>query len=309
MRATLTAISPRLAIRTLVIGAGVVDFAGTWGQSARLGSWTSTLPVPVRSLTTPSWPGSGRPCSPRSSSSPRPPRPTPCCSNGQLAGAPAGVVAVADYQSAGRGRFDRRWESPPGRSLLFSVLLRPGEQELPAPRRHLAVAAVSLALVEGAKAVAGAEVQLKWPNDLVVDDLKLAGVLAESASDGSLVVGAGVNVDWAPDGLAGDVLEAPPAAVRSTAANSWWRSLLALDRLYGRWDLVSRRYRTACATVGREVTCPAGGHAPHHCEAWRSLSTNRAGWSCRASDGSQVTVAAGDVTHLRPTGAPSLSPQ
>ena len=94
-------------------------------------------------------------------------------------------MAVADYQSAGRGRFDRRWESPPGKSLLFSVLLRPGEQELPAPRRHLAVAAVSLSLVDGAKAVAGAEVQLKWPNDLVVDDLKLAGVLAESAPDGS----------------------------------------------------------------------------------------------------------------------------
>ena len=122
-------------------------------------------------------------------------------------GARAGLVVVADYQTAGRGRFDRRWESPPGKSLLFSVLLRPGEEELPAPRRHLAVAAVSLALVDGAKAVAGAEVQLKWPNDLVVGDLKLAGVLAESASDGSLVVGAGVNVGWAPDGLAGDVPE------------------------------------------------------------------------------------------------------
>ena len=69
------------------------------------------------------------------------------------AGAAAGLVVVADYQTAGRGRFDRRWESPPGKSLLFSVLLRPSEQELPAPRRHLAVAAVSLALVEGAVAV------------------------------------------------------------------------------------------------------------------------------------------------------------
>lgn len=186
-------------------------------------------------------------------------------------GAPAGVVAVADYQSSGRGRFDRRWESPPGKSLLFSVLLRPGEQELPAPRRHLAVAAVSLALVDAAKAVAGAEVQLKWPNDLVVDDLKLAGVLAESASDGSLVVGAGVNVEWAPDGL-------PVTYLSATCGHPVDRgellveTLLALDRLYGRWDLVSRRYRTACGTVGREVTVQLADSGP---------TTTRPGRRCR----------------------------
>ena len=57
---------------------------------------------------------------------------------------------------------------------------------------------MSLALTEGARVVAGVEVQLKWPNDLLFGDRKLAGVLAESAGNGGLVVGAGVNVDWAP---------------------------------------------------------------------------------------------------------------
>ena len=118
------------------------------------------------------------------------------------------MVVVADYQSAGRGRFERRWESPPGKSLLFSVLLRPSREELPPARRHLAVAAVSLALVEAARDVANVEVQLKWPNDLIVrngtaanstaGDEKVAGVLAEATSDGAIVVGAGVNVAWAP---------------------------------------------------------------------------------------------------------------
>ncbi len=118
-------------------------------------------------------------------------------------GAPEGTVVVADYQTAGRGRFERRWESPPGKSLLFSVLLRPSREELPPARRHLAVAAVSLALVEAARDIANVAVQLKWPNDLIVRDStagdeKVAGILAEATSDGAIVVGAGVNVAWAP---------------------------------------------------------------------------------------------------------------
>ena len=222
-------------------------------------------------------------------------------------GAGPGLVAIADYQTAGRGRFDRRWESPPGKSLLFSVLLRPSEPELPAPRRHLAVAAVSLALVDGAKAVSGAEVQLKWPNDLVVGDLKLAGVLAESASNGWLVVGAGVNVDWAPDGLPVTYLSA--ACGRPVDRGELLvETLLALDRLYGHWDLVSRRYRTACATVGRDVTVQLADTAPPL--RGRAVAVDEQGrLVVRAGDGSQVTVAAGDVTHVRPSGAPSLSAQ
>jgi BirA family transcriptional regulator, biotin operon repressor / biotin---[acetyl-CoA-carboxylase] ligase len=224
-----------------------------------------------------------------------------------VAGARAGLVAVTDYQSAGRGRFERRWESPPGKSLLFSVLLRPTTRELPTSRRHLAVAAVSLALVEGAMAAAGVKVQLKWPNDLVVGELKLAGVLAESAADGALVVGAGVNVDWAPHGQ--PVTNLSAAAGRPVDRGGLLvESLLALDRLYGQWDMVSQRYRATCATVGREVLVQLGRDVPAlHGTAMAVDQDGRL--VVKDGTGAQVTVAAGDVTHVTPAGAPSLFAQ
>ena len=214
------------------------------------------------------------------------------------AGAPAGLVVVADYQTAGRGRFDRKWESPPGQSLLFSVLLRPGQEELPMPRRHLAVAAVSLALAEGAVAAGGVDVQLKWPNDLVIGDLKLAGVLAESAADGGLVVGAGMNVGWAPGGMPVTYLSA--AAGRPVDRGELLvQSLLALDAIYGRWDAVSERYRAACATVGREVIVQLADDVPP-LEGTAVAVDEEGRLVVRASAGANVTVAAGDVAHVRP---------
>ena len=93
------------------------------------------------------------------------------------AGAPEGVVAVADHQSAGRGRMDRRWESPPGASLLVSVLFRP---EFDPSELHLCTAALALAAAEACRRVAGVDAVIKWPNDLLVGNAKLAGVLAEA---------------------------------------------------------------------------------------------------------------------------------
>jgi BirA family biotin operon repressor/biotin-[acetyl-CoA-carboxylase] ligase len=215
-------------------------------------------------------------------------------------GAPEGVVLVADYQTAGRGRFERRWESPPGKSLLFSVLLRPSGEELPPPRRHLAVAAVSLALVEAARDVASVAVQLKWPNDLIVSDRKVAGVLAEATSDGAIVVGAGVNVAWAPEplehsGMAATCLDAE--AGRPVRRDEVLVSaLLALDRLYGHWDLVSRLYRQTCATVGRKVTVSFAGHQPDLFGTAIALDDDGR-LVLRDLQGGTVTVAAGDVTH------------
>ena len=112
-------------------------------------------------------------------------------------GAPAGLVAVADHQTAGRGRLDRRWESPPGANLLASVLLRP---QLDGSDLHLCAGAVALAGADACRELAGVEPVLKWPNDLLLEGAKVAGVLAEAEFAGStptaVVVGIGINVAW-----------------------------------------------------------------------------------------------------------------
>lgn len=113
------------------------------------------------------------------------------------AGVPEGLVVVADHQTAGRGRLDRRWIAPPGTSLLVSLLLRPS---VPTEHWHLVTVAAALAVADALETQAGIRAELKWPNDLVVEDRKIGGVLAESSlrapGGPALVLGLGVNIDW-----------------------------------------------------------------------------------------------------------------
>ncbi|HEV2427173.1 MAG TPA: biotin--[acetyl-CoA-carboxylase] ligase, partial [Acidimicrobiales bacterium] len=95
-----------------------------------------------------------------------------------------GLVALADHQVAGRGRHGRTWEAAPRTALLCSLLLRPA---IDLDDVQLVVAAVSLSLRDALVRLAGVRPDLKWPNDLVVDDVKLGGVLAEAVpTDGGL---------------------------------------------------------------------------------------------------------------------------
>lgn len=192
------------------------------------------------------------------------------------------------------------------------MLLRPSLPELPLARRHLAAAAVALALAEGARSAAGAEVSLKWPNDVisagpVLAEAKVAGILAESAGDGAIVVGAGVNVSWAPPDMGATCLEALVGGVVNRG-EVLVESLLALNRLYGQWGLVSRLYRQSCATVGRQVQVRISGAASPLVGTAVGLDEDgrllvRAGGP-EDGAGELVTVAAGDVSHLRPVPRP-----
>jgi BirA family biotin operon repressor/biotin-[acetyl-CoA-carboxylase] ligase len=123
------------------------------------------------------------------------------------AGAPAGAIAIAERQTAGRGQAGRTWTSPPGKSLLFSILLRNDTGTDGAPDPSTTPIRVGLALCNAITRASGLDVRIKWPNDIVHEGKKLAGILCEGASGatGSFVVaGIGVNIhqvedDWPLD--------------------------------------------------------------------------------------------------------------
>ena len=221
------------------------------------------------------------------------------------AGAPAGSVLVAEEQTAGRGRLDRRWQSAPGTALTFSMLLRPAA--VPPARRGWLPLLTGVAVVAALSARVAA-VSLKWPNDVLANSGKLAGILAEQTGDG-IVVGIGLNV--------GATREQLP----SEHATSLWLAgavdlnrqaiLLAVLREFERWyqpwaaeaaagdadaSGVRAAYVAACATLGRDVRVelPGGrvlvGLASDVDAAGRLLVS--------AVDGVHA-ISAGDVIHVR----------
>lgn len=112
-------------------------------------------------------------------------------------GAPEGTLVIADVQTAGKGRLGRRWLAPPGTSLLMSLLFRP---HFLAPYQAQRLTMIcSLAVVEAIEAVIGLTVTIKWPNDVVVQDKKVGGILTELGATGKrldyAVVGLGLNVN------------------------------------------------------------------------------------------------------------------
>jgi len=212
-------------------------------------------------------------------------------------GEPEGYVVVADHQTAGRGRMGRTWVAAPGTALLVSILLRP-----PPASAHLSVSAVACAAAAACERVAGVSPALKWPNDLVVGDRKLAGVLAETAGNvACVVVGLGLNVHVPPDrpaSLAELAVDLDGLAGRRVARASVLDALLMeLALRYERLEEVIGEYRQRCSTIGREVrVVRADGEL-----VGRAAAVADDGSLVVVTHGGEtVTVAAGDVVHLRP---------
>lgn len=165
------------------------------------------------------------------------------------AGAPDHSVLAARHQTAGRGRLDRRWDAPAGANLLVSLLFR----RVPAVPAELTWR-VGLAAREAARVVAGVDASLKWPNDLLADGCKLAGILAQAHMAGpgapAVVVGIGMNVGWAPGGAAMLGAGIDPLDVLAVLLREY--DALPTD--------VTGRYREALGTLGRRVRVelPAG---------------------------------------------------
>ena len=228
------------------------------------------------------------------------------------AGAGEGVVVVTDHQTAGRGRWGRTWVAPRGSSLLASVVLRPAANRPPA----LTTVAAALAAAEACSRAAHVRPTLRWPNDLMVGDRKLGGILAEVLETGAaMVVGLGVNLRW-PDGIPDELADVAIALEDVDNAPVDRDRLLAayLEALEKRWvalaEPAGRRgvldeYRERCDTFGRavRVRLPAGVAV-----GGTAVDVEEDGRLMVVSGGATLVLAAGDVMHLTDSGGDARSP-
>lgn len=217
------------------------------------------------------------------------------------AGDAEGLVVVAEHQVAGRGRLDRTWVTPSRSSLTFSVLLRP---HVPA-RRWPWIPLLGGYAVARACRDAGVDAALKWPNDVMVGDRKLCGLLAERIDDAA-VLGIGLNVSQTRDELP---VEAATSLVLETGAAVDRTALLVsllttLRHQYAAWQAgdgseLAAAYGRWCATVGQEVRVelPAADAV-----TGRATGIDPDGRLVLDADGKRLVVGAGDVVHVRPAG-------
>ncbi len=180
-------------------------------------------------------------------------------------GAAQGFTVIAREQTRGRGRGRRTWHSPPGAGLYFSVVLRP---RVPSHRCGLLSLVASLAVAEAVEKTVGLKVQLKWPNDVLLEGKKLCGILAESEVTGDqlrfVVVGIGLNLNRS---------RALPLPEEVSSIATWLSEhtsvlpddmellaalLLALERRYldleeDRGPRLIKAWKERCGHLGQEV--------------------------------------------------------
>lgn len=223
------------------------------------------------------------------------------------AGAGQGLVVIAEEQRAGRGRLDRHWTAPPRSGLLVSVLLRPDVAVSAVPLLPLLC---GLAVVEAVRAVATVPAGLKWPNDIIVGDRKLGGVLAERLADAgspaAVILGVGLNVSMRADelpvptatsvGLEGGVTDREPLVKELLRALE--RRYVAFCAAGGSPGSVLPPYRQVCETIGHrvEVRLPEG-----EVVNGTAVTVDDNGMLVVRDDtGRETARSAGDVVHVRP---------
>jgi BirA family biotin operon repressor/biotin-[acetyl-CoA-carboxylase] ligase len=228
-------------------------------------------------------------------------------------------VAVADVQTAGRGRHGRNWEAPRGAALLLSAGFRP--RGLALQHAWRVAATVALAMLDAAEdqGLREGALRLKWPNDLVAEGpdglpRKLAGVLGETLADAAgkatrVIVGIGVNVDWAASDFPPELAPAM-TSLRELAGRPVDRDALLegfLDRLEPRYEaLTSGRFdvggwSTRQLTTGRRLEVMAGAERLEGVGAGVDPDSGALLLEIAAADGTRTvrTIDSGEVTRCR----------
>jgi BirA family biotin operon repressor/biotin-[acetyl-CoA-carboxylase] ligase len=214
-------------------------------------------------------------------------------------GAVEGTLALTDAQTAGRGRLGRSWVAPPGANLLSTLVLYPP----PTIMRQIAMI-TPLAIVDAVREVTGLSAAIKWPNDVVLEGKKLAGILIESSTTddgtGFALVGAGINVNFDPravDEIRDIATSVSVALGRDADREALLASyLLHFEQLYdgARGGRSPRdRWRSLLVTLGQRVTATE----PHRVTDGVAEDVDDDGsLLLRADHGSLVAIEAGDVT-------------
>ena len=182
-------------------------------------------------------------------------------------GAPEGAVFLTDYQTSGRGRLGRTWLAPPCSSVLASLLVRPGASLYP---RLFMIG--GLAAVMAIEADCGVPCSIKWPNDVLIKGMKVAGVLTEGGFVGAVpdfsLVGIGINVNLDPATLAPTRYPATSLSHEVGTAVDRERLiadlLLWFERLYAEpaeSDAIPNLWRARLDILGRPVTIVSNGEA------------------------------------------------
>lgn len=231
------------------------------------------------------------------------------------AGAPEGLLVVADEQTAGKGRLGRAWTTPKGSALAMSLILRPQLPPVHAPRITL-VAAVAVA--EAVREVTGLEAGIKWPNDLQIAGRKFCGILTEMEAEiervSFVVCGMGMNVNLPPDALPEEFrasatsllaeLGAPVARVALVQAVMARFESAYGDLISGRFDAVLDRWRALSITLGQPVRVLSVTGEPALEGVAEAVDEEGALLVRESASGKLRRVLAGEVS-LRPATAPS----
>ncbi|MBI1800171.1 MAG: biotin--[acetyl-CoA-carboxylase] ligase [Chloroflexi bacterium] len=204
-----------------------------------------------------------------------------------------GVLVIAHRQTAGRGRLGREWVSPDGGNLYLSFILRP---RLPVSEWHQFTMMAALALAEAMEATAAVVVQLKWPNDLMIDRAKVAGILAEVA-DAYVIVGVGVNVNADLPAELAEAVSLKQAAHRPVNTRELLRRfVIQFDGYYDsslRGATFEQAWAARLYTLGKAVRARVGER--EIVGIAETVDATGALW-IRTAEGTRISCPAGEVT-------------
>ncbi len=217
------------------------------------------------------------------------------------AGDPEGTLVIADAQTAGRGRLGRSWIAPPHSSILMSLILRP---RLGPSQLARVTMALALATCDGMFSTTGLQVQVKWPNDILIRGHKCGGILAEASTTGErveyVIVGLGLNVNFAAvtvEGIPDDATTLSDEVGRVVPRVPLAQAILrATEHYYLRMQAgedLDREWQTRLVTLNQHVRAQTPGGTE---EGLAEGIDPEGALLLRRTDGSLVRLLAGDVT-------------